>query len=220
MGIGHKILGLGIDLKHMKMTWRVMSKLDELNELLSKISQEEGKKLIWALKSAMLALIQPKFLEEPCEGVRLPVASCLNNIMKLTAPIAPYSNHVMRRIMRLIVENFQDLDSGAGSTFGKKLEILGSMATFETYVIMFDLECDDLILQMFQCFFNVRRHHPDTVIAHMQSILSSCMRDHETICRELQTKLLSIWRREQLVSPAAYELAQGLVEQNIGPWAI
>ena len=80
---------------------------------------------------------------------------------------------------------------------------------------MFDLECDGLILQMFQCFFNIRRHHANTFIAHMQSILSSCMRDRETICRELQTRFLSIWR-EQLVSPTASELAQGLVEQNIG----
>ena len=102
--IGHKIFALGTDLKHMKMTWRVLSKLDELNEILSKISQEEGQKLIWALKPAMLALIQPKFLEEPCEGVRLPVALCLNNIMKLMAPIAPYNDDVMKRIMRLIVD--------------------------------------------------------------------------------------------------------------------
>ena len=64
----------------MKMTWRVMSKIDELNELFSKVSQLEGNKLIWALKLAMLALIQPKFLEEPCEGFRLPVASCLSNL--------------------------------------------------------------------------------------------------------------------------------------------
>ena len=144
----------------------------------------------------MLALIQLEFLEEPCEGVSLPVASCLSNILRLTAPIAPYSDDVKRRIMRLIVETFQDLDNNAGSTFWKKLEILGSMATFETHVIMFDLECDDLILWMFQCFFNIRRHHPDTVIAHMQSILSSCMIEHDTICRELQARLLSIWRRE------------------------
>ena len=216
MGIGHKILALGTVLKHMKMTWRVLSKLDEFNELLSKISQEEGQKLIWALKPAMLALIQPKFLEEPCEGVKLPVSLCLSNIMKLTAPIAPYNDDVMRRIMRSVVETFQDLDNSAGSTFGKKLEILGSIATFETYVIMFDLECDDLILQMFQCFFNIRRHHSDTVITHMQSILSSCMRDCEAIFQELQTRVLSIWRREKLVSPVVYELAQGLVEQNIG----
>ena len=93
----------------------------------------------------MLALIQHKFLEEPCEGVRIPVASYLSNIMRLTAPIAPYNDDVMRTIFMLIIETFRDLDNSAGSTFGKKLEILGSMAMFKTYDIMLDLGCDDLV---------------------------------------------------------------------------
>ena len=62
LGIDHRIFALRTALKHMKMPWTVLSKLNELNELLPKISQEEGKKLIWALKPAMLALIQPRFL--------------------------------------------------------------------------------------------------------------------------------------------------------------
>jgi len=74
--IGHKIYAVGTDLKHMRAKWKVLFKLDELDALLSKVSQLEGKKLIWALKPAMLALIQHKFLEEPCEGVKLPVAFC------------------------------------------------------------------------------------------------------------------------------------------------
>ena len=102
----------------------------------------------------------------------------------------------MKRIFRLIVGTFQDLDNCAGSTFGRKLKVLEVMAMTRTHEIMFDFECDGLILQMFQCFFSIRRHHSDTVIAHMKSILSSCMRDCETIGRELQTKLLSIWRGE------------------------
>ena len=55
--IGHKIFALGTDLKHMKMSWRVLSKLEEFNELLSTINQAEEKKLIWALKPTTLALI-------------------------------------------------------------------------------------------------------------------------------------------------------------------
>ena len=41
------------------------------------------------------------------------------------------------------------------------------------------------------------------------------MRGHDAIFRELQSQLLSVWKREQLVSPAAYELTERLVEQNI-----
>ena len=46
--MGHKIFALGTDLKHMKMSWRVLAKLEEFNELMSTIDQAEGKKLIWA----------------------------------------------------------------------------------------------------------------------------------------------------------------------------
>lgn len=102
-----------------------------------------------------------------------------------------------------------------GPTFGKKLKILEIMAMTRTYKIMFDLECDDLILQMFQCFFGIMRHLPDSIKKHMQTILSSCMRGRDAICRELQFRLLFIWRRKQLVSPAAYELVERLVKHNI-----
>jgi len=133
----------------MKITWKVLFKLDELDALLSEVSQLEGEKLIWALKPAMLAFIQHKFLEEPCEGVRILVASCLSNIMRLTISIAPYTDDVMRRVFRLIVKTFQDMDNSASSTFGKKLEVLEIMAMVRTYEIMFDLGCDNLIHQMF-----------------------------------------------------------------------
>lgn len=50
----------------------------------------------------------------------------------------------------------------------------------------------------------------------MLSILSSVMGDCDAICRELRARLLTIWRREQPISPVAYELAKRLVEQNMG----
>lgn len=131
--LGHKIFALGTDLKHMRVTVKALSKLDELDEIPSKIDWLEGKKLMWALKPTMLALIQHKFFGETCKGIRLLVASCLIYIMKLTG------------VFKLIVETFQDLDNSAGSTFGKKLEVLEITAMTSTYEIMFDLECDDLI---------------------------------------------------------------------------
>lgn len=136
--------------------------------------------------------------------------------MMLTTPIPPYSVDVMRRVFRLIVETFQDLDNSEGPTFGKKLEILEGMTLVTYYDIMFDLESDDLIMHIFQCFFSIRKHHLGTIIAHMQSILSSCMGGHDAIFIRLRTRLLTIWRREQLVSLIAYELAERLAKQNIG----
>ncbi len=163
----------------------------------------------------MLAIVQHKHLQHPCEGLNLPVASCLSSIMMLIAPIPPYNDDIMRRVFRLIVETFHNLDNNKRPTFGKKLEILEVTTMVRTYDIMFDLECDDLILQMFQCFFSIRKHHPDMVKTNMQSILSSVMGGLEAICRKLQCRLLAIWRKAQSVSPTAYELSERLAKQNI-----
>ena len=66
--------------------------------------------------------------------------------MMLTAPIPPYNDDIMRGFFRLIVETFQNLDNSEGPTFGKRLEILEVMALVRSYDLMFDLECDGLIL--------------------------------------------------------------------------
>ena len=66
--------------------------------------------------------------------------------MVLTTHIPPYNDDTMRRVFRLIVETFQDLDNNQGPTFGKKLQVYEIMAMTSTYEITFDLECDDLIL--------------------------------------------------------------------------
>lgn len=95
---------------------------------------------------------------------------------------------------------------------GKSLRSYKIMAMIRSYDTMFALECDDLILQMFQFFFSIKKHHPDMVKTHMQSILSSTIEAHDSICKKLKFKLLAIWRKEQIVSLATYELAERLVK--------
>lgn len=94
----------------------------------------------------MISLLQPTFFKHPCVGVKLPVASYLSNIMRLSAPIRCYNNDIMRGVFRLIIETFQDCDDTVGPTFRKNLYILEDMAMIRLYEIMFDIECDNLIL--------------------------------------------------------------------------
>lgn len=151
----------------MGVTIKSLLKLEELASLLSKVDQSNGKSLNWALKPSMLALVQHKYLKHPCIWVKLLVASCLSSIMMLAAPIPPYNNDIMRRVIRLVVETFQDLDNSEGHTFGKRLNMLEVRALIRSYELMFEMECDDLILKIFQCFFIIRKHHPDTIITHI-----------------------------------------------------
>ena len=94
----------------------------------------------------MLALVQARFLERPSERVKLIAASCFSDILRITTSFPPYNDDMMKRIFRLIVGTFRDLENYAGSTSEKKLKVLEVMAMTQTHEIMFDYDCDALIL--------------------------------------------------------------------------
>lgn len=49
----------------------------------------------------------------------------------------------------------------------------------------------------------------------MLDILSSLLVEGDVNCKQLRTKLLAIWRKTQVSLPTNYELAKGVVEQNM-----
>ena len=63
---GVKLFALGSKLKQTKLVID-LHKLEELDICLSKLGQPEWKKLSWALKLSMLALIQPRLREHADE---------------------------------------------------------------------------------------------------------------------------------------------------------
>ena len=85
-------------MKILEVIVKALLKLEKLDSLLYEVNQSDWRSLNWALKPSMLALIQPKFLEHPCEGVRLIVASCLCEIIKLASLIPPYNDDIMRKV--------------------------------------------------------------------------------------------------------------------------
>lgn len=107
--LGPTIYSLGTDLSFMGVRTKSLIKLEKLASLFSKVHQSDGKNLVWALKPAMLALVQHNYLKHPYIGVKLLVAYYLNGIIMLTAPIPPYSDDKMRSIQ----SNSRDL-SGFG----------------------------------------------------------------------------------------------------------
>ena len=183
---------------------------------LSKVGQSEWKKLCWALKPSMLALIQPKLWEHPDEEVRLTISSCLNRVISLTSPLLPYNNDLMTDILQLIVEALQGLNNIMCPTYQKWCIILKLMAEFRFGTFMLNMECDELIFQLFQIFYtSITSAHSDQVKACMQNIVSLFLKGDADICKILRSKLLTIWKKEPKVSLAAYDLVKKLVKKNI-----
>ena len=103
--VGNWLFALGSGLKNLKMTTKTFLYLEKLESHISKVSQSDLRVLNWALKPIMLSFIHPRFLEHPYEGVSLIVASCLGEIIRITSPMLPYNDDIMRKVFQLIEEN-------------------------------------------------------------------------------------------------------------------
>lgn len=164
---------------------------------LFRVGQLEMKKLGWTLKSSMLALMQRKLWKHPCEDVKLTVVDCLSRIIALTSPLMPYNNDIMRDILQLIVEALQGLNNIMLHILQKQHRILELVVEIRFGTFTLNLECDDLIFQVFQNFYtNIASTHLDSVKTNMQKIVSLFLKGDVDIYKILRSKMLTIWRKE------------------------
>lgn len=64
----------------------------------------------------------------------------------------------MQDIFHLIVGTFNGLSDINSPSFGRRVVILETLARYRSCVVMLDLDCDDLINEMFSTFFAVIRY--------------------------------------------------------------
>ncbi|GLJ36131.1 hypothetical protein SUGI_0724820 [Cryptomeria japonica] len=57
----------------------------------------------------MLALVHHRLLEHPYEEFRLAMATCFSEIIRITTPVAPYNDNILKRVLQLIVESLHGL---------------------------------------------------------------------------------------------------------------
>lgn len=60
---------------------------------------------------------------------------------------------LLQEVFQLIVSSFVHLYDKASRSYYKRTSILETVAKVRSCVVMLDLECDDLVVEMFQNFF-------------------------------------------------------------------
>eukprot|EP00249_Psilotum_nudum_P024915 c29322_g1_i2 orf=363-5285(-) len=193
----------------------LIKSLKHAASLLSEVDQSPPPNMVSAMKPSMDALVQPVLLNHKDKEVRLLVATCISEIMRIVAPDAPYSDEILKEIFQLIVENFQGLNEMASSSFARRVSILETVAKVRSCVVMLDLECDDLILEMFQAFFRTAsEEHPQNVLMAMKTIMSLVIEESEDIPQPLLDVLLTnLLQEKKGVSPAAHQLAMSVFQR-------
>ncbi|KAK9274239.1 hypothetical protein L1049_019053 [Liquidambar formosana] len=147
--------------------------LDGLAYNLSKVWQVPSQSMQDALRPVMSALIVPELLKHMNTNVRVSVASCICEILRITAPTPPYNDEQMREVFQPLSRNIW------------------------LCMEMLDLECDALVIEMFQHFLTISKFHcSDATFANMEAIMTMVLEENDDISKELLYPLLDSVRKE------------------------
>ncbi|XP_010541569.1 PREDICTED: protein starmaker isoform X2 [Tarenaya hassleriana] len=188
----------------------LISLLNQIEKLLSQVEQSPKGPLNVSTSLVLKALAAHKILRNSDEDVRVSVASCLSQIIRITAPDAPYNDEEMKEILQLIVSTFERLDDKSSLSYDKRITILENTARIRLPVLILDLECDSLVIEMFNHFFlALRDYHPEVVSSSMNSIITLVLEESEDISPQILSPILARLRQE---NKGALPIAQKLAE--------
>ncbi|KAG5563054.1 hypothetical protein RHGRI_005711 [Rhododendron griersonianum] len=194
----------------------ILSLLDQVENYLSRVEQSPSKSMQTALSPSRKALVADELLRHQDADVKVAVASCISEITRITAPDAPYDDDQMKDIFQLIVSSFENLSDKSSRSYDRRTLILETVAKVRSCVVMLDLECDGLIVEMFQHFLKaIRDDHPDNVFSSMETIMTLVLEESEDISLELISPILASLKSENQGVPAiARKLAERVVENS------
>ncbi|XP_056845499.1 sister chromatid cohesion protein PDS5 homolog E isoform X2 [Raphanus sativus] len=198
-------------------TESLLDLLHKVEALLSTVEQDPIVAVQSALRPSMKALVSADLLRNPDSDVRVYVVSCLTEIMRITAPEAPYNDGHMKDIFEVTVEAFGKLADASSRSYKKAEAVLDTVAKVRSSLVMLDLECDDVILEMFRQFLKViSPDHPQPVLHSMETIMITVIDESEEVSMDLLEILLAAVKKENQDVSA---MASGLVEKVLSSCA-
>ncbi|GLJ40362.1 hypothetical protein SUGI_0830400 [Cryptomeria japonica] len=189
----------------LKLLKQTVSSLSELNQ---------SPTLRSVLGPINEALVQPAVLRHKDKDARLLVAACFSEIMRILAPDPPYSDDLLKDIFKLFVSIFEELDEVESPYFSRRVNILETIAKVRCCVLMLDINCEDVVLEMFRVFFSVvREDHPPSVQQGMTAIMELILEESGDISQRMLDLILgNLLKDHRNASLAAHQLSISVVQ--------
>lgn len=192
----------------------LMPLLEELENYLSRVEQSPTTSMQDALSPSLKALVADQLFRHSDADVRVAIASCISEITRITAPEAPYDDDLMKEVFQLIVSSFENLHDKSSRSYTRRASILETVAKVRSCVVMLDLECDAMVVEMFQHLLNsIRDHHPEHIFQSMETIMTLIIDESEDVSPELLSPVLdSVKSDNKEVLPIARKLGETVLK--------
>ncbi|KAL6584953.1 hypothetical protein OROMI_004242 [Orobanche minor] len=193
----------------------LLTLLEKAQSLLAKVWQRPPVSTCFALLPAMKALITDDILCHNDVNVHVAVASCFNELTRITCPDPPYDDDIMMVIFRLFMIAFMQLSCESGQNYSKALLIIETMAKVRSFLMLLDIDTDGhIIVEMFQVFLSsIKLNDSCDLFKYMEMIMTSVIEESDEISSELLRPLLASAKMDnKSISPASWKLAKNVFE--------
>jgi hypothetical protein len=146
----------------------LLTLLDRIEKLLVNVEKTPSKSMHDALLPSMNTLITNELLRHAEMDVKVSVLSCITKITRITALDAPYNDEEMKDIFQLTIVVFENLSHVSSHYYTKAVSILDTIAKVRSCLMMLGLECDALVVEMFQTFFKIISSNPSIHMMYFQ----------------------------------------------------
>ncbi|KAF9687215.1 hypothetical protein SADUNF_Sadunf02G0070500 [Salix dunnii] len=185
--------------KSLRQAANALSQIEQPLETFQKT--EALKKLEAAINPLRKSILKHDLIKHTDKEVKLLVAICVSEVFRVLAPEPPFEDKYLRDIFILFLNMFKELSDTASPHFLRRVKVLETVARCKCCVIMLDVDCHDLVLEMFNIFFSsVREHHQRSLIDEILSIMKH-------VLNEEASQALS-----NAAPPAASQLAASVIQ--------
>ncbi|GJS02689.1 sister chromatid cohesion protein PDS5 homolog A isoform X1 [Tanacetum coccineum] len=158
------------------------------------------------------SILKHGLLKQKDKDVRLLVAICVCEILRILAPEPGFSDEDFRDIFQLLLGMFAELADTKSPYYSRRVELLETIAKYNFCVRMLDIRGEALVLKMFNIFFSViRKEHSSSVFGAMSSIMSGIFQEKVSQAL-LEVVLRSLLRDRKDASPASFQLAVSVID--------
>jgi sister chromatid cohesion protein PDS5 len=186
-------------------TSALVARLKELQAELSKMDQQTVvKESLGAVKKELFTLTSHKD-----RYVKILVACCISDVLRLYAPDAPFNNSQLKAIFQLFFKQLHNIEDPSNVYFSNYFYLLDSMSTIKSVVLLADLNQDALIIEVFKDFFDiVNPKMTQTVQVCLRDILHQLIEEMSYLPQQVVDTIISHFSvKKQKSNPASFRLA-------------
>ncbi|TYG84206.1 hypothetical protein ES288_D01G231300v1 [Gossypium darwinii] len=216
-GIGAKLGQLArpnkdVLVKSLRQVVSALSQIEQPSVVEVAAKAQVLRKLEAATKPLRNSIVKHGLPNHTDKDVRLLGAICVSEFFRILAPQPPFADKHLRDIFKLIISIFSELADTTSAFFSRRVKILETVARCKCCVIMLDIGCDDLILEMFKTFFSVvRDHHQQSLINDVLSIMTHIL--NEEVSHQLMDVILgNLIQESKDATSAASQLAASVIQ--------